>query len=263
MKKLLLIAAFVAFSAQAETMTVQASGFGDTCEQALTAAKRSALDKVNGAWVHSVERVSNGKHGEEIFQYSGGVIKSYKYLRDDCTYVIIEAEVVKQSNKVQSASADVDRGQVIHLQGIKDAQDRKQLAIQRLNNRSEAVYFKPEVTEFKSIEGTTDVSVEIKGKFAYNDKWKADYKTLREEFGYFNLTSFADSARITVSGLDAAREGVFKTSFYSDDWKLWTVRTYGATRTMDINVHKTEEATIRFRIPMSKLEKVRSFVVTL
>ena len=109
MKKLLLIAAFVAFSAQAETMTVQASGFGDTCEQALTAAKRSALDKVNGAWVHSVERVSNGKHGEEIFQYSGGVIKSYKYLRDDCTYVIIEAEVVKQSNKVQSASADVDR----------------------------------------------------------------------------------------------------------------------------------------------------------
>lgn len=263
MKKFLLIAAFAAISAHAETVTVQASGFGDTCDQALMAAKRNALDKVNGAWIHSVERSSNGNYGEDIFQYSGGVVKSYKYLRDDCTYVIIEAQVTAQSNKVQSPKSVVDQGQVIFLKGVKEHQDTKQQAIQRINNRSEAVYFNPEETEFKSIEGTSDISVKIKGKFAFNDKWKADYKTLRQEFGYFNLTSFVDPAKITVTGLDTASETVFETSFYNDEWKLWTVRTYGVTRTMDVNIHKIEEATIQFRIPMSKLEKVKSFVVKL
>ena len=261
MKKLLLIA-LLAFNAQAgDLTTVQASGSGDTCKQALANAKRNALDKANGSFLHSVVKSNDGSYSANIEEYSGGVIKSYKYLRDDCTFVIIEAEVLRRSNVVQMESANVNQQQIIHVQGIKEAEDVKAKAIQLINNRKSAVYFAPVSTQFNSIEGTSDVTVTIDGKFAYTDKWKADYLDLREMYGYFNLTDFVPDAKIVVTGLDASRTKVFETTFYGDDWKLWIVRTYGATRTMEIIPHAKESAMVKFRIPMNKLEQVKSFKV--
>lgn len=262
MRHLLLVALLVVFGVQAETVTIQSSGTGTTCKEALDSAKHYALQKANGSFIHSVQRTTDGKYNATIQEYSGGVIKSYKYLRDDCTFVIIEAEVERRSNIVQMPAADVKQAQVIHIQGIKEEQDRKQKAIQVINKREAAVYFQPEKTEFKSIEGTDDVQVSIKGKFAYNDKWVADYLALREVFGYFNLTDFANEARIRVTGLDAARERVFTTTFDTgENWKLWQVKSYGATRTMEIKPHAKEEATVRFRVSMRALEQIKSFEV--
>ncbi len=243
-------------------VVVQASGSGNTCEQALTNAKRHALEKVNGSWVRSFQRSQDGSYEEEIVQYSGGVVKSYKYLRDDCTFVIIEAEVMKRSNRVQLEAADVSKSQVIHLQGIKDSVDRKQRAVSKINSRVDAVYFKPVNTQMSIIDGTNDVAVSIEGMFAYKDKWRADYLELREQFGYFNLSAFEPEAKIKIVGYDSSKKEVFNTSFvYEGNWKLWKIKSYGASRTMEVYTHKTEDAKVKFRVPMNKLENVRSFVV--
>jgi hypothetical protein len=243
-------------------VTVQASGTGNTCDQALLNAKRYALEKVNGTWVTSTQRSTDGSYNEDIVQYSGGVIKSYKYLRNDCTFVIIEAEVAKRSNRVQMEQADVTQGQIIHLAGIKDARDKKQEAIRAIDSRQEAIWFKPKKTEMAMIENTNDVVVRIDGEFSYKDKWRADYLELREMIGYFNLPSFAGEPTIVIKGFDSSKKEVFKTSFvYQGELKLWQIRSYGATRTVEVKTNRTEEAKVNFRIPYNKLENVRSFIV--
>lgn len=243
-------------------VVVKASGVGDTCAQALTNAKKAALEKVNGSWVTSTERVNNGKYSEDIVQYSGGVIKSYKYLKDECTFVIIEAEVMKRSNRVQMEKADVSRQQIIHIDGIKDQVDRKKQAVDRINNRSEAVYFKPKNTQFQLHENGKDVLVAIEGTFAFTDKWRADYLDLREQFGYFNLPSFEPEARIVITGFDSSKSKVFQTSFvYNGDWNMWGRRTYGASPTMNIYTNKTDDVKVKFVIPHSKIGDVKSFEV--
>lgn len=241
---------------------VVASGFGDTCAQALVNAKKNALEKVNGSWVSSIERANNGKYSEEIVQYSGGVIKSYKYLRDDCTYVILEAEVMKRSNRVQMEKANVSSQQIVHINGIKEQSDRKKQAVDAINDRSSAVYFKPKNTQFQLHENGKDVLVAIEGTFAFTDKWRADYLALREQFGYFNLPSFEPEARIVVTAFDASKTKVYQTSFVTNsDWKMWGRRTYGASPTMEVYTNKTEDATVKFVIPHSKIGDVKSIEV--
>ena len=243
-------------------VVVKSSGVGNTCEQALTNAKKAALEKVNGSWVTSTERVNNGKYTEDIVQYSGGVIKSYKYLKDECTFVIIEAEVMKRSNRVQMEKADVSRQQIIHIDGIKEQVERKKQAVDSINNRSSAVYFKPKSTQFQLHENGKDVLVAVEGTFAFTDKWRADYLALREQFGYFNLSSFEPDARIVITGFDASKTKVFQTSFvHEGGWIMWGRRTYGASPTMDVYTNKTEDATVKFVIPHSKIGDVKSFEV--
>ena len=243
-------------------ITVQSSGTGATCDEALLNAKRHALEKVSGSWVRSIRRSADDKYEEEIVEYSGGVVKSYKYLRNDCTFVIIEAEVMKRSNKVQLEAADISRNQIVHIEGIKNSIDRKQQAVKSIDSRANAIYFKPSNTELRVIEGTNDIAVSIEGEFAFKDNWRADYLELREQFGYFNLPSFEPEAKIVVIGYDNGKNQVFKTSFvYEGNWKLWGRRTYGASPTMEVYTHRKEEGKVRFRIPHSKLENVKSFRV--
>lgn len=241
---------------------VQASGVGDTCDQALLNAKKAALEKVNGSWVTSTERVNNGKYTEDIVQYSGGVVKSYKYLKDECTFVIIEADVMKRSNRVQMEKADVSREQIVHIQGLKEQVDRKKQAVDRINNRSEAIYFNPKNTQMQLHDNGKDILVAIEGSFAFTDKWRADYLELREQFGYFNLSSFEPEARIVITAYDGSRTKVYQTSFvYNGDWKLWGRRTYGASPTMDVYTNKTQDSTVKFIIPDSKIKNIRSLEV--
>ena len=243
-------------------VVVKASGVGKTCEQALTNAKKAALEKVNGSWVSSVERSVDGKYSEDIVQYSGGVIKSYKYLKDECTFVIIEAEVMKRSNKVQLEKADLGRSQIVHIDGIKESFDRKKKAVDAINNRAAAVYFKPKNTQLQLHPNGKDILVSIEGTFAFTDKWRADYLALREDIGYFNLSSFEPEARISVIAYGSGKDVVHAVSFiHEGDWKLWGRRTYGAAPTMDVFTGKSEDATVKFVIPHSKISDVKSFEV--
>jgi SpoVK/Ycf46/Vps4 family AAA+-type ATPase len=262
MKKFLLIAMLVAFNAQADVTIVQASGTGDTCLKALAAAKRSALEKTNGSFLHSVERSENGSYNATIEEFSGGVIKSFKYLRDDCTFVIIEAQVVRRSNLVQFTSIDLKKDQIEHLKSQKDSDDKKQKAVRLIDNRREAVYFKPEVTTFNIIEGTSDVAVEVKGTFAFKDKWKEDYKDVREQFGWYNLASFSNDASVLITGLDGSGKTVFtKTIQGNVKWNMWYITSYGVNRSVEVRIHETDSLTTKFRVPLNQLESVKTFKV--
>jgi hypothetical protein len=248
-----------------DPVVIQASGSGDTCEQALTAAKRHALEKVNGTWVHSVERSKDGSYEEDIVQYSGGVVKSYKYLKDDCTFVIIEAEVMKRSNRVQMESTDISKNQIVHLQGIKDAQDRKAKAIAKIDDRRKAIYFK---TEKLSMQMSTDnyVDVTINGEFNYQDKWRADYKDLREMFGWFNLPSFAEDAAVLVTAVDGDGKKLFTRTIYRDwkaggEWSMWKIKTWGVNRTVDVRIHEKDPVMLTVRVPYNQMVQVKSFIV--
>ncbi len=261
MKKLLLIALFTSFSVQAsDVLTVQASGEGYTCRQALDNAKRSALEKANGSFLHSVERDVNGKYTSKVEEYSGGVIKSFKYLRDDCTYVIIEAQVARRSNIVQFTDVDVKTDQVIHIQGIKDEQDRKQKAVKLIDNRREAIYFQPSDTSMQLVDD--GVSVTLSGKFAFKDKWKSDYKDIREMYGWFNLPSFAVDEVILITGLDENDKPVFTRKIVGNDsWRMWYITKYGVNRSVEVRIHETDPVRMRFNVKMEEIERVKKFMV--
>lgn len=261
MKYLLLLAAFVALNAQAEVKTVQASGEGVTCAKALENAKRVALDKVNGSFIHSVEKSKDNSYTGSIEEYSGGVIKSYKYLRDDCTYVIIEAEVDVRSNIVQFSGTDFNASQLIQVKGIKEERDRKQSAVRLLDNRREAIYFKTDKVTMDVADGTELVDVSIKGEFAFKDKWKADWKDIRQMFGYFNLPSFANDSEVLVTAYDADGTKVFERKVQANDWKMWYITKYGVERSVEVRIHETDSVKVKFRVPMKQLEQVKSFKV--
>jgi hypothetical protein len=264
MKKILLIALFAAFGVQAETVTVQASGTGDTCKQALVAAKRAALDKANGSFLYAVERDDNGKYTANIEEYSGGVVKSYKYLRDDCTFVIIEAEVERRSNIVQLTGVDLDKGKIVHIQGMKDAQDQKQKAVKLLDNRRDAVYFKKTDMSMQLVDDV--VGVTLSGTFALKDKWKSDYKDLREMYGWFNLPSFAEDAAVLVTGIDRAGKPVFTRTIHRDwkaggEWNIWKMKSWGVNRVVDVRIHETDPIKLKFGVKFEELERVEQFMV--
>ena len=248
-----------------DPVLVKASGTGNTCEQALTAAKRNALEAVSGSWIHSVERSKDGKYEEDIVQYSGGVVKSYKYLKDECTFVIIEAEVMKRSNRVQMESTDITKNQIVHLQGIKESKDRKAQAVAKLDDRRKAIFFK---TEKLSMEMTTDdyVDVSINGEFNFQDKWRADYKDVREMFGWFNLPSFAADAEVLVTGLDSDGKTVFTKNINRSwraggEWNMWYIKNWGVERTVELRIHEKDPVKLKMRVPYNQMVQVKSFVV--
>lgn len=242
-------------------VTITASGTGETCDAALINAKRTALDKVNGTWVHSKQRSKNGSYDEEIVQHSGGVIKSYKYLRNDCTFVIIEAQVMKRSNRVQLEAANIDRPTIIHLEGIKSERDSRTRAIQKLNNRREAVFFSPKRTSIELLH-REDVAVKIRGDLAYTDKWKADYLELRQMVGYFNLDNWDAQPKVLITGYDSIGDKVYQTHFvYEGGFRLWSRKSYGANYTWEIHPNQKEEITVKFKIPYDKLRRVSKFVI--
>lgn len=247
-------------------VTIKASGTGDTCKQALDAAKRSALEKANGSFLHSVEKTKNGSYEAKIEEYSGGVIKSYKYLRDDCTFVIIEAQVVRRSNIVQVNGTDLNKDQIVHIKGIREERDRKQSAVRLLDNRRDAIYFKTDGIEMNVADNSDWVDVAIKGEFAFKDKWKADWKDVREMFGYFNLPTFADEASVLVTGYDEDGKKVFDRTIYrtwtaGGEWKLWYITNYGVNRTVEVRIHETDPLKVKFRVHLNELEKVKTFKV--
>lgn len=266
MKRLLLLAAFVALNAQAEVKTVQASGMGDTCPQALQNAKRVALDKANGSFLHSVEKTKDGSYVGFIEEYSGGVIKSYKYLRDDCTFVIIEAQVVVRSNVVQFNGADLNKDQIIYIKGIKEERDRKRDAIKLLDNRRDAVYFTTDQITMSVPDDSEYVDVNITGEFAFKDKWKSDWKSLREMFGYFNMPSFAPTGNVLVTGYDADDKKVFERKVYLNfvaggEWRMWYILQHGADPKVEVRIHEKDAFSLNLRVLLKELERVKSFKV--
>jgi hypothetical protein len=177
--------------------------------------------------------------------------------------VIIEAEVLTRSNRVELESIDFNRQHLIHITSIGEQEDRKTAAVKSIDSRNDAIYFSPKKTRVTWL-NDGHVGFAVTGTFAFQDKWKADYKHLREQFGYFNLPSFEPESVIRIRGYDASKREIFRTSFvYDGTWKLWGIKSYGATRTMEVHPNETEEVKVKFRVPLNKLDEIKTFQVDL
>ena len=149
---------------------------------------------------------------------------------------------------------------MIHIQGIKDEQDRKQKAVKLIDNRREAIYFQPSDTSMQLVDD--GVSVTLSGKFAFKDKWKSDYKDIREMYGWFNLPSFAVDEVILITGLDENDKPVFTRKIVGNDsWRMWYITKYGVNRSVEVRIHETDPVRMRFNVKMEEIERVKKFMV--
>lgn len=232
-----------------------ASGYGDTCDEALTSAKIKALENVNGAWLNSDSHVRDGLFSEKITQYQGGVVKSYKYLRNDCTFVIIEAEVVPRSNKVQRNDANLPQSLKTHLTGQIEEQKRLQEALKVIDDRSKALAFSPAQVQLVPENGK--VKVIIDGWVSIQEKWAADYKDLTKLGGKLNLQSFYKDLKVNIEGMDGSKVVTKSTFTFYDDLKVYSATTNGVV----IRPKQTDMVRLQFYLDESKIKNIDKFEV--
>ena len=255
MKKVLFLTlALIGFNVNAAN--VVASGEGLTCEEALVNAKINAVDKVNGTWVHGNSYVRDNLFSEKITTYNGGVVKSYKVLKDDCKYIIIEAEVVPQSNKVETNSAKVSQDLFNHMIAKVENEEKLSKAVEVLNDRSKALTFKIKNIQYQYKGIATLVTVE--GDLSLQEKWINDYKALSKEAS-FDLPKFDKPLMVNVKGLDSGKEVTDNSFRLYDDENLQVYHYHNGLR-----VYPTKKDTLKlsFLVNTSKLKEVNEFVVS-
>ncbi len=255
MKKILFLTlALLSFNASA--VNVVASGEGLTCEEALTNAKINAVDKVNGTWLNGNAYVRDNQYKENITVYNGGVVKSYKVLKDDCKYIIIEADVVHQSNKVETNSAKVSQDLFNHMVSKVENEKKLSKAVEVLNDRSKALAFKISNVEYQ-YKGISTLVV-ITGDLYLQEKWLNDYKSLAKEVN-FDLPKFDEPLMVNVKGLDTGKEITDNSFRIYDDQNLEVYHYHNGVR-----VYPARKDTLKlsFLVNTSKLKEVNEFVVS-
>ena len=240
---------------QKDPITVVATGVGKTCDQALQNAKITAVDKVAGLWI-SGERHTDGKdYNEKIVDYTGGVIKSYTIVDNQCNKVTIEAEVVPRTNKITTGGATVSKETRTHLQEKLYNEQKRLLAIKEIDNRTKAIYFK-----IQDIEMTPKVII-ITGDVGYQDKWKQDYYDLKKHSGKFELESFTKPIMLNVKGFENGKE-VFNKNFQMN-YNNWVLYSYRQNGDVVIYPDRNDRIKLTFPVETSRIVDVDKFEVTI
>lgn len=234
---------------------VNAVGKGKTCEQALDNAKSIAVEKAVGVWMHGEKVVQQDIYKEKIVEYSGGLIKSYKVIRNECTTIEIQAEVVARSNKISTNSAHVPQETRDHLKSKIENEKKRQLAIKEVNDRSKAIAF-----DIKDIEFQLDKMV-IVGEMYFHEKWKHDYNDLRNQTGNFILDSFHKPIYLNVKGYNLAKE-VFNTRYqlHYEGVNLYYIHESGK---VVIYPNRKDMIKLTFPVNSSRIMNVDKFQVTI
>lgn len=227
-----------------EPVTVVTTGVGKTCDQALTNAKNSAVEKAVGVWMNSEAHSDMNSYSEKITQYSGGLIESYNIISNECNKVTIEATVISRSNKITTNSANIPNKTVDLLQQKIANEQKRQLAIKEVNDRSKAIGFEISNIEFKYIDSKTYVVVE--GDMFFQDKWKHDYYDLMQQTNKFNLSSFDKPVKVALVGYNSNKE-ILNTTYQLnyDGIELWWVERDGEVK---IRPNKRDKIRLTFLV---------------
>jgi predicted DNA-binding antitoxin AbrB/MazE fold protein len=181
MKKTLLVLLLASSSVFAKEVVVD--GYGDTYESALKNAKVAAIEQVTGTWINAEHKLKDNKYSEDIVQYNGGVIKSYKVLSYDGNKIKIRADVDKVKNNIvdniQSSSIDVNQREL--LEQRRDNYRKIKESVESLNDASKALSFKPSKVDYLNHGEITRVVV--RGNISWIPKWTSDVKSLVGEAG--------------------------------------------------------------------------------
>jgi hypothetical protein len=181
MKKTLLVLLLASSSVFAKEVVVD--GYGDTYESALKNAKVAAIEQVTGTWINSEHKLKDNKYSEDIVQYNGGVIKSYKVLSYDGNKIKIQADVDKVKNNIVDniQSSSIDAHQRESLEHRRENYRKIKESVESLNDFSKALSFKPSKVEYLNRGEITRVVV--RGNVSWIPKWTSDLKSLVGEAG--------------------------------------------------------------------------------
>lgn len=201
---------------------VVASGYGKDYNEALDRAKINALEQVTASWINGDSYVRNGMFSEKITQYNGGVIRSYKVLKNDTNYVVIEAEVVPRAkNGMTTNTANVPSDMRGELTGRAENYQRKIDATAAINDRNKALSFVVEEVNYNNMGRETEVT--IIGTMRFQDKWVRDYTELTKEAGELTLPAFYYPLRFIVEGKDQDRVVTSNIVRFNHDVDLYDV----------------------------------------
>jgi hypothetical protein len=234
---------------------VQSVGNGKTCEQALLNAKNTAIEKAVGVWMYGEKSVQQELYKERIVEYSGGLIKKYRVIRNDCTTVEIEAEVVSRINKIKTNSSDVSRETLERLHDKIENEKKRQAAIKEVNNRSKAIAF-----DIKEIEFEINKMIVV-GEMSFQQKWKHDYYDLKKHAGIFTLDSFKKPIHIMVKGYNFGKE-VFSAK-YQLNYNLIELYHVNDSGNVAIYANKKDMIKLTFPVDSGKIMNVEKFDVTI
>lgn len=254
MKRLILSLLFL-FSLNASAAEVVASGFGKDYNEALLNAKVTALDKVNGAWIHGDSKVRDGMFSEKITQYNGGVITKYEVLRNDSTHVIIKANVEPRTNKMVTNTTDVSSLRS-SLEGHTEAYQRKYVAGKAIDDRNKAFALKVEKVEYENLGKATKVSMIV--NMSYQPKWIEDYNSLHQLAGDIELGSFYPPLRMVVNGMDGDKVKTSNVVRVNGDIALYDI----VGNRVKVNPKETETLLLTFWAESDKLMSIDNFVIT-
>ena len=125
-------------------------------------------------------------------------------MKDDCKHIIIDADVVPQSNKVETNSASIPSDMFTHMMSKSENQRQLSKAAEVLNDRSKALSFKVNHVEFQ-YKGISTL-VTIIGDLKLQEKWVNDYLALRKEASNFDLPIFDQPLMVNVKGFNTGKE---------------------------------------------------------
>lgn len=194
MKKTLLSLLIVSSIASAEEVRV--TGYGATYNSALENAKTQALEKGASTFIIGENRARNGHVTEEIDQYNGGVIKTYKIVSRNSTLVGYEveiiADVVPKNNSMKRSSGS--------SLGIDfEDYDKRERVVRHLDNVTTAIRADVMPTSHKIARYETTVYTNV--VLSWQPKWISDMKSFASVVNQKGNTNNNIRDRVTGSAI--------------------------------------------------------------
>lgn len=194
MNKTLLSLLIVSSIASAEEVRV--IGYGATYNSALENAKTQALEKGASTFIIGENRARNGRVTEEIDQYNGGVIKTYKIVSRNSTPVGYEveiiADVVPKNNSMKKSSGtslDIDF----------EDYDKRERVVRHLDNVTTAIRADVMPTSHKI--GRYETTVYTNVILSWQPKWISDMKSFASVVNQKGNTNNNIRDRVTGSAI--------------------------------------------------------------
>ena len=170
MNKTLLSLLLISTFASAEEVRV--TGYGATYASALENAKTQALEKGASTFIIGENHAKNGSVTEEIDQYNGGVIKTYKIVSKNSTPVGYEveiiADVVPKNNSMKK-----NRGTSLNIDF--DEHDKREKIVRHLNNVTSAI--RADTSSVSTKVGAYETTVNANITLSWQPKWISDMKS--------------------------------------------------------------------------------------
>jgi len=140
MNKLLMVLSLALWGA-CKAAEIQSTGYGETIEKSIEAAKNNAISSFNGEILVSKKELKNDQLNEEIYNYQTGVVESYKIVNSSCSKVcrsdLIVTVIGKSDLKLQVVeSTDIPKFYPKDESILKYLQDKKNIYVIKTNKVS-------------------------------------------------------------------------------------------------------------------------------